>query len=220
MSSEFQPAVLFEDNHLLALLKPAGMLTQGDATGDRSLMDAAKDYLRVKYAKPGQVFLGMVHRLDRPVGGVVLFARTSKAASRLSEQFRGRNVGKFYRAWVEGRMGAAEGRWEDALVVGESRTDIAPPGTPGAQTASLAWKVIRQEERRALVEIELHTGRKHQIRAQFAGHGHPVLGDQRYGTRQRPAPGPLALIAQRLVVEHPTTHERLVIEAPVPPEFQ
>lgn len=220
MSSEFQPKVLFEDNHLLALLKPAGMLTQGDATGDPSLMDLAKDYLSTKYAKPGNVFLGLVHRLDRPVGGVVLFARTSKAASRLSEQFRSRSVGKFYRAWVEGRMESSKARWEDTLAARQSRTEIVPPGSPDAQSASLAWKVIRQEESRALVEIELHTGRKHQIRAQFAGHGHPVQGDQRYGARQRFAVGQLALMAQRLVVEHPTTHLRITIEAPVPPEFQ
>ena len=136
--------VLYEDNHCLAVNKPAGLLAQGDATGEPTLLDAARDYLKEKYAKPGNVFVGLVHRLDRPTSGVVLLARTSKAAARLSEQFREGTVEKVYWAVVEGDCPAEEGEWTDTLRKDEARNvvEVVAPGTPGGQDAALAFRVL------------------------------------------------------------------------------
>lgn len=199
--------VLYEDNHLLAVDKPAGMLTQADVTGDADALSLAKAGVKARHAKPGDVFLGLVHRLDRPVSGVLLFARTSKAASRLAEAFRARRVTKRYLAVVEGTPAA--GDWREAvagLTYGPTGTArVVAPGTAGAQRASLAWRARAVVGRRALVEVDLHTGRKHQIRAQLAALGMPVVGDLRYGAPAPFASGHgIALHAARLVVPHPT----------------
>ena len=209
--------VLHTDNHLLVVDKPAGMLTQGDATGDADLVTRAKAYLKERFDRPGNVFIGLVHRLDRPVSGVVVLARTSKAAARLSAQFAGRDVEKRYLAVVEGRLEGG-GEQVDWLVKGERGTvKRVPEGSTGAKRATLRWEALAVEGRRTLVGVELLTGRAHQIRVQLAGLGAPVVGDLRYG-----APAPfedgrrIALHAARVAVEHPTREERLVFASRPP----
>ncbi len=207
--------LLHEDNHLLVVYKPAGLLSQGDASGADNLLDLCKSWLKTRHAKPGRVFLGLVHRLDRPVAGVMAFARTSKAAARLSAQIRERRVRKRYLAVVEGRLPAAEGRLCDRLVRTEHGSRVAGPAEAGSE-ARLAYRVQAVAAGRSLVAVELETGRKHQIRVQLAHAGCPVAGDVRYG-----APGPLpggaiALFARELEFEHPTRPERLAFTAPLP----
>lgn len=208
--------VLYEDNHLLALYKPAGLLVQGDNTGDISLLELGKVWLKERYGKPGQVFLGLVHRLDRPVAGVVLFARTSKAAGRLSEQFRSGKVKKRYLAVVEGILKEPSGR----LVHHIERTDrfsrIVSEPTPHSQEARLSFRLLETIRSRSLVEVELETGRRHQIRLQLSYLGYPLLGDLRYGA-SAPLPGKqIALLARELSVEHPTRKESIVFQSPFP----
>lgn len=213
--------VLYEDNHLLAVAKPAGMLTQADRTGDADALEIARADVKARHGKPGNVFLGLVHRLDRPVSGVLLFARTSKAAARLADAFRTRRVTKRYLAVVEGTPRGATDEWqthEARLTYGPTGTArVAAPGTPDAVRASLAWRALAAHSGRTLVEVDLHTGRKHQIRAQLAALGAPVVGDLRYG-----APAPLAdgrgiaLHAARLVVPHPTRDEHVELAAAPP----
>lgn len=209
--------VLYEDNHCLAVSKPARVLTMGDASGERTLLDLAKGYVRQKYAKPGAVFLGVVHRLDRPVSGVVLFARTSKAAARLSEQFRERSVEKVYRAVVEGTPPEREAvlqdwLWKDA---GRNATQVVREGTPGAQQAALVVKRLRAASGRSLVEVRPVTGRSHQIRVQLASRGWPVLGDVKYGSEARLGGG-IALHAASLTFNHPTKNEPITVTAAEP----
>ncbi|GAB6904300.1 Pseudouridine synthase [Desulfosarcina cetonica] len=208
--------VLYTDNHLLALYKPAGLLVQGDRTGDVSLLELGKQWLKVRYAKPGQVFLAMVHRLDRPVAGVVLFARTSKAAARLSAQFRERRVEKRYLAVVAGRLGGESGRLVDHIERRDRRSRVVPAPTPQSQAARLRYTVLARDDRRTLLQVDLETGRRHQIRIQLAHAGHPLLGDLRYGAGE-PLPGrQIALLAHVLCVDHPTRDERLVFTCPIP----
>jgi 23S rRNA pseudouridine1911/1915/1917 synthase len=209
--------VLYEDNHLLGLYKPAGLLVQGDSTGDPNLLDLARDWLKDRYAKPGRVFLGLVHRLDRPVAGVVLFARTSKAAGRLSGQFRSRTVRKRYLAVLEGRLRPESGTMEHRIRrEPEGGASIGHAGDPEAKEARLNYRVLDSAGGRCLVEVDLETGRRHQIRLQFAWTGHPLLGDTRYGAS---APLPhrrLALLASELTVTHPTQKDTIVLKSPLP----
>lgn len=209
--------VFFEDNHLLALYKPSGILVQADRTGDTSLLELARRWLKERYGKPGNVFLGLVHRLDRPVAGVILFGRTSKAAARLSEQFRTGAVKKRYLAVVEGVMRESSGRLVHRLerIPGRS-SRIVSGDPPGSREARLNYRVIDNCRSRSLVEIDLDTGRHHQIRAQMSHIGHPVVGDLRYGA---PAPLPgkqVALIARELVVTHPTLRQSCSFRSPCP----
>lgn len=208
--------VLYLDNHLLALYKPAGLLVQGDRTGDRSLQELAKDWLKVRYNKPGQVFLGIVHRLDRPVAGVVLLARTSKAASRLSAQFREGTVAKHYWAVVEGDVTPRAQQVENHILRSQHRARIVPPDTPHAQYARLSYRVQAVQQGRSLVEINLATGRHHQIRLQMAHIGHAVVGDLRYGAAAPLPSGRIALLARALSVTHPTRGEALSLISPWP----
>lgn len=212
--------VLYLDNHLLGVAKPSGMLVQGDATGDADLVTLAKAYLKRRFDKPGNVFVGLVHRLDRPTSGVVLLARTSKAAGRLADQFRGRSVEKRYLAVVRGRLGA-EGEAVDGIRTGRGGSvDVVPVGAPDSRRAALRWRTLAEAGGRSLVAVELLTGRKHQIRAQLAHRGAPVLGDFRYGDAEPFAGGRgIALHALRLGVEHPTRREPVVIVAPPPPPW-
>ena len=223
-------AILYEDNHLLAVNKPAMLPTMGVSEGRPSLLLSAKDYIRRKYAKPGNVYLGIVSRLDSPVTGVVLMARTSKAAARLSEQFRERDVEKTYWAIVEGVIEPTSGRLVDYLRKDERhrRMHVASASAPDAQRAELAYRVLMDEpgaprlSERAwatLLEVRPHTGRKHQIRVQLAQAGFPVVGDRKYGSRREFASG-IALHARRLVVEHPVQKSLLAIDAPLPAEWQ
>jgi 23S rRNA pseudouridine1911/1915/1917 synthase len=204
--------VLYEDNHLLAVLKPARLLTAGDQTGDESLLDQAKAYLKKKYAKPGDVYLGLVHRLDRPVSGVVLFARTSKAASRLSEQFRKGTVRKVYQAVVEGTFLKREGELNDWLLKNEQANvvRVVPAGTPGAKSSQLRYRVLETRRGETLVEVNPITGRSHQIRVQLAHAGHPIQGDRKYGAKSG-MEGAIALCAVELELEHPVRRERMVV---------
>ena len=209
--------VLYEDNHLLVVVKPAGLPTMGVAADRPSLLSQAKQYIERKYKKPGEAYLGTVSRLDAPVTGAVLFARTSKAAARLTEQFRGREVEKTYWALVSGRPTPASGKCVDWLIHDERhrRVHVTAPGAQGAQEARLSYQTLEFHGARTLVEVALETGRKHQIRVQLARLGHPIVGDQKYGSREPFANG-IALHARRLAIEHPTRHERIVIEAPLP----
>jgi 23S rRNA pseudouridine1911/1915/1917 synthase len=210
--------ILYEDNHLLAVLKPAGLATMGVAADSPSLWKLAKEYLKRKYSKPGNVYLGVVSRLDSPVSGVVLFARTSKAAARLSEQFRNHRVGKIYWAIVEGVLGPISGTLTHHLARDEAnqRMRIVGATRQGARQASLSYRQLKiVQNNLSLVEVELHTGRKHQIRLQFAESGFFILGDRKYGSR-RAFGGGIALHARRLAVEHPIRRESLIITAPLP----
>lgn len=208
--------VVYVDNHLLALYKPAGLLTQGDRTGDACLLELGKRWIKIRFDKPGNVFLAMVHRLDRPVAGVVLFARTSKAAARLSSQFRERTVQKRYLAVVHGNPSQPSGRLVHHIDRRDRRSLVVPAPTPDSQEACLRYTVLGHAAGSSLVQIDLETGRRHQIRLQLAHLGHPIVGDLRYGAG-RPLPErQIALLAHRLEVLHPTRGERLRLTSPLP----
>src|SRR5262245_7104824 len=218
-------AVLFEDNHCLAVVKPAPLLTQGASPDVPSLESLARAYLKERYHKPGNVYLGIPHRLDRPVSGVVLFARSTKAAQRLAEQFRERQVRKVYWAAVEGDVQPAEGVWEDWLlkIAEEARSERVSPETPGARHAVLRYRRLGANAGTTLLEVEPETGRMHQIRVQAAVRGWPVRGDVLYGSRQPfgpPAELPrdrvIALHARSLTFLHPIRYEPLTVNAPLP----
>jgi 23S rRNA pseudouridine1911/1915/1917 synthase len=213
--------VLYEDNHLLVVNKPAMLPTMGVSDDRPSLLTVAKDYLRQKYNKPGNVYLGIVSRLDAPVTGVVLLARTSKAAGRLSQQFRDRDVDKFYWAIVEGPVGPSEGNLVDYLRKDERhrKMHVTASITPDAQRAELTYRVLKIETSHALLEIRPLTGRKHQIRLQLSHAGLPILGDRKYGSTRPFAVG-IALHSRRLVIEHPVSKMQLEIEAPLPATWQ
>jgi len=215
--SEQPLEILYEDNHLLAVVKPAGLPTMGVAADRPSLLSVAKEYVRRRYAKPGNVYLGVVSRLDAPVTGVVLLARTSKAARRLAEQFREQAVEKLYWALGEGRIEPAAGECVDWLGQDERhrRMWIVGPSVPGAQEARLAYRRLAGSEGLWHVEVTLQTGRKHQIRLQLAHRGFPIAGDRKYGATTA-WPAGIALHARRLTVAHPVGGERLVFEAPLP----
>lgn len=216
-----QPFVLYEDNHCLALWKPPRMPVVADRSGDPSLLDRAKEYVKKKYGKPGGVYLGVVHRLDRPVSGVVLFARTSKAARRLTEQFRERAVRKVYWAVVEGKPRHREGELTHWLVKDRRRNIVKayPEARAGARLAHLRYRVLASAEGLALLEIEPETGRPHQIRVQLAEAGHPIVGDVKYGARRRFG-NAVALHARELTFRHPTSGHEVAIIAPLPRSWQ
>lgn len=209
--------VLYEDNHLIAVFKPSGVLVQGDNTGATSLMDITKAWLKAKYQKPGNVFLGLVHRLDRPVSGIVLFAKTSKGASRLSEQFRNRSVKKTYWAVVQGTPMSREASLQNYLSESENgKILVVEESSPGSKLAKLHYRTLLSQAGLSLLEIHLETGRKHQIRVQLSYLGHPILGDQKYGS-SRGNRDEIALLAERLEFAHPVrAEERLVIELTPP----
>ncbi len=209
--------ILYEDNHLLVVAKPAGLPTMGTPEGRPTLLAIAKEYIKRRYSKPGDVYLGVMSRLDAPVTGVVLLARTSKAARRMTEQFRTHAVEKVYWAVVEGSVEPASAECEDWI--GHDRRHrrmwIVGPTQPGAKHARLAYRRLAAVQGNSILEIELETGRKHQIRLQLAHRGHPILGDRKYGSPRR-WPAGIALHARRLVITHPVNGEPLQIEAPLP----
>lgn len=209
--------ILYEDNHLLAVVKPAGVPTMGVGDDRMSLLSVARQYVKARYEKPGNVYLGIVSRLDAPVTGVVLLARTSKAAARLSEQFRLRKVEKIYWALVSGRVSPARGAWTDFLVPDERHRRVwtARPGQPDAREARLSYRRLKVIEGGSLLEIRPETGRKHQIRVQCAVRGHPIVGDRKYGSRVA-FPAGIALHARQLTVKHPVRDERIELVAPLP----
>jgi 23S rRNA pseudouridine1911/1915/1917 synthase len=208
--------VLYADNHVLALYKPAGLLVQGDATQDITLLELGKAWVKMRYRKPGKVYLGMVHRLDRPVAGAVVVARTSKAAGRLSAQFRSGTVKKCYLAIVEGHLSNPVGRLSDHLERSGRTSRVVDQPSSSGQEARLGYRVIATHRSWSLVEIDLETGRRHQIRLQFAHLGHPLVGDIRYGAA-RPLPQmQLALLARSISFDHPTRHESMTVTSPLP----
>jgi len=209
--------VVYEDNHLLVLNKPAGLPTMGLPGGEATLLTLAKEYIKQKYEKPGNVYLGVVSRLDAPVTGIVLFARTSKAAARLTEQFRTHAVEKTYWALVEHSNEPANGSYTDWLVNDERhrRVHVAEPGRAGGKESRLAYRQIGDDNRFSLLEIELETGRKHQIRVQLAHHGQPIVGDRKYGSTTK-FPAGIALHGRRLAIAHPVRDERVEFVAPLP----
>ena len=216
--------VLYEDHHLIAVNKPAPLLTQAPPAVP-SLEAAVKAYLKAKYAKPAGVYLGVPHRLDRPVSGVVLFCRNTKAAQRVHAQFQAHTVRKVYWALVGGAVAPAAGTWEDWVrkVPDEARAERVAAGDPGAKQATLTYTVVEPRPGGTLVELVPLTGRMHQLRVQTAGRGHPVLGDELYGSPagfgpagELPRDRVIALHARRLTVEHPFTRQPLAIEAPLP----
>lgn len=221
-----QPEILYEDNHILVVVKKAGELTQGDDTGDESLLESCREYIRKKYNKPGNVYTGLVHRLDRPVSGVICFAKTSKAASRLCEQFRKRSTEKIYLAVVEGNMPASGGElahWLSESSGKVRKTSASFKEQAGAKKAVLSYKVIEKTNSRSLLEIKLLTGYKHQIRVQLAKMGCPIVGDFKYDGRGKGAVTEklyqgraIALHASRLIISHPTKKELLTFQAPLP----
>jgi 23S rRNA pseudouridine1911/1915/1917 synthase len=217
--------VLYEDNHCLALNKPAGLLTQGDSTGAPSLIEAARADLKDRYHKPGNVFVGLVHRLDQPTSGVILFARTSKAAGRLSAQFRAGTVEKVYWAIVEGVCPEDSGEWTDRLWKDERRNvvQVVPAGTPEAREAKVAFRVLERQETTTTLELRPRTGRSHQLRVQLASRGMPILGDRKYGAARRvlalDGQPRVALHARQLSFTHPTRPEVIEVVAPVPADW-
>ncbi len=192
--------ILYEDNHLIAIVKPAGTLAQSDTQGTLSLMDTVKEYLKKKYSKPHNVYLGLIHRLDRPVSGILLYAKTSKGASRLSEQFRNREVSKKYAAMVEGNLEKDSKMVEVYIKKVEKlrKAFVYDHAKPSAQKASLTYTVLSRESGRTTIEIELHTGRFHQIRATLSHLGHPIVGDAKYGSHTKFPSGAIALCAYEL----------------------
>lgn len=202
--------IVYEDNHIIVVLKPQGVPTCGDESGDDSLLEGVRRYLKVTYEKPGNVYVGLIHRLDRPTGGVMVFAKTSKAASRLSEQMRGGDFEKKYFAVLVGTPKEPQKTLVNYLKKNpvNNMVYLCPPTTDGAKMASLDYRVLQEREGLCLAEVRLHTGRTHQIRVQMAGIGHPVYGDMRYGG-ENAKKGWLALWAYSLSFTHPVTKERM-----------
>lgn len=215
---------LYEDNHIIAAVKPPNVPTQADITGDVSFFENIKDYIKIKYNKKGNVFLGLVHRLDRPVSGVIVFAKTSKAASRLSEAIRDRKFEKTYYAAVNGILLEKEGELENYLIKKTNKlgniAQVVFENTKNAKIARLKYNVIKEDviKNLSLLRIELETGRFHQIRVQLSNIGHAIYGDRKYGgyIKYDRDDVPLALFAKSLRFPHPTKDEEVYIEADLP----
>lgn len=212
------PEILYEDNHLIAVWKRSSDLAQGDKSGDESLDIQVKKYLASKYKKPGDVFLGVVHRLDRPVSGVLLYARTSKALERLNEMFKTRQVKKIYWAIVKERPPEDEATVTHFVKKNESQNKSYTYNNEvkGSKEASLSYKLLARSDRYYLLEIELHTGRHHQIRAQLAAIGCPVKGDLKYGYSRSNEDGSISLLARKMVFIHPVQKHEITITAHLP----
>ncbi|MCG7406694.1 RNA pseudouridine synthase [Paenibacillus sp. ACRRX] len=213
--------ILFEDNHILVVEKPVNVLSQADSTHDEDMLTLLKNDLKVRYNKPGNVYLGLVHRLDRPVGGAMVFAKTSKAASRLSDTVRKQELAKRYIAVVHGMPAQSRASLRHYLLK-DSRTNTvrtANPGTPDAKEARLDYEVIGQHDNLSLVLVELHTGRPHQIRVQMQAIGCPLYGDQRYGAALNKAGQQIALWSTYLSFCHPTTKELMAFRSIPPPTY-
>ncbi len=207
--------VLYEDNHIIVVEKIPNIPSQADKTNDLDMLTIVKQYIKDKYHKPGEVYLGLIHRLDRPVGGVMVFARTSKAASRLSEEVRNKVFKKQYLAIVDGKFEQNKGEFEDYLLKNERNniSKVVKAGTKNAKLAKLDYEVLKyvEEINLSLVKINLHTGRHHQIRVQFASRNHSLCGDQKYGTRGRGKQ--ISLWAYKLSIVHPVTKEEMIFSS-------
>lgn len=214
----YTPTIVYEDNHLLVVSKRPGEIVQGDKTGDRSMLDDLKDYLKQKYNKPGNVFLGLVHRLDRPVGGLVIFAKTSKALSRMNALFQKGQVHKTYWAIVANKPPRSEELLTHYLLRNErqNRSYASLDERPGSKRAQLTYRHLSSAEHYHLVEVELHTGRHHQIRCQLSAIGCPIKGDLKYGAKRSNLDGSISLLSRSLRFVHPVSSEELCLEAPLP----
>ena len=210
--------VLYEDNHIIVVNKAAGEIVQGDKTGDRTLCDEVKDYIKVQYAKPGQVFLGVTHRLDRPVSGVVVFARTDKALSRMNSLFRDGGVEKTYLAVVHDAPPKDEDLLEHWIVRNEkqNKSYAYDAQRPDSKQARLRYKLVAHSDNYYLLAVRLLTGRHHQIRCQLAKMGCPIKGDLKYGARRSNPDGSISLHAWHIRFEHPVSHKTIDVRAPLP----
>lgn len=209
---------LYEDNHIIIVDKEPGEIVQGDRTGDKPLSAIVGEWLKEKYAKPGNVFVGVVHRLDRPVRGVVVFAKTSKALARMNELFRSGGVNKTYWAIVQGRPPKAADRLVHYITTRQdgNKSYASPTPKPGAKEAVLSYRTLAEGDRYTLLEVNLETGRKHQIRVQLAAIGCPVKGDLKYGAKRSNPDGSISLMARRVEFVHPVSGKPISVEAPVP----
>ncbi|MCX8132288.1 MAG: RNA pseudouridine synthase [Clostridia bacterium] len=213
--------IIYEDNHLLVVEKPVNILSQADETGDADLLTLLKQDVKVRYSKPGEVFLGLVHRLDRPVGGVMVFAKTSKAASRLSEQIRTRKFKKTYLAAIHGVPENVSNQLVDYLIKdGKTNTvRVVDKSHKEAKEAVLDYQILDNTDDLSLARINLHTGRPHQIRVQFSHIGHPLYGDQKYGADKNKAGQQIALWSYSIVLNHPVLRTEVVFKCTPPDAF-
>ncbi len=213
-----QEQIVFEDNHLLVISKKAGQLVQGDKTGDLSLLDLIKNFIKIRDQKPGNVFLGLVHRIDRPTSGLVIYAKTSKALSRLTQMVKNREIKKTYWAVVPKSEIPKKQRLINYLQKNEknNKATVFPKATDGAKEAILNYEIIKILDNFQLLEVDLETGRHHQIRAQLAKIGVPIKGDLKYGSARSNPDGGIHLHARQLEFLHPVTKENIKITAPVP----
>lgn len=212
---------VYEDNHIIIVRKEAGEIVQGDKTGDTPLSETIKAYLKEKYQKPGNVFCGVVHRIDRPVAGLVVFAKTSKALARLNEMLKKGEIHKTYWALVEGKRTEKEGEIESWLQSDGrlNKTRVVSKGAPDAKLSKLRYRVIAEGDRYSLLEVELLTGRKHQIRAQLSSTGTPIKGDLKYGARRSNPGGGISLLAKKIEFIHPVSKEKIEVETEPLPEM-
>lgn len=213
--------IIYEDNHIIVVNKAPGEIVQGDKTGDTPLSDLIKNYLKEKYNKPGNVFCGVVHRIDRPVGGLVIFAKTSKALERLNKMLRDGEIHKTYWAIVVGKPQNPKATLKNYLKSDGrmNKTFISSPNDPDAKESVLKYRTIATGERYSLLEINLLTGRKHQIRAQLSALGHPIKGDLKYGARRSNPDGSISLLARSIEFIHPVSKLPIKLEAPLPEIF-
>jgi 23S rRNA pseudouridine1911/1915/1917 synthase len=219
MANEFSASqIVFEDNHILVVNKLVGQLVQGDKTGDESLLEGIKKFIKERDKKPSNVFLGLVHRIDRPTSGLVIYAKTSKALSRLSQMVKNREVKKTYWALVAKERISPEDRLVHYLKKNEknNKAIIFPKPTEGAKEAILTYRLVKSLDNYLLLEIDLETGRHHQIRAQLSKNGTPIKGDLKYGSPRSNPDGGISLHARKLEFIHPVTKENLAITAPLP----
>ncbi|MGL6106348.1 RluA family pseudouridine synthase [Romboutsia sp.] len=213
--------VIYEDNHLLVVEKPVNMLSQGDDTNDKDMVNLLKQYVKEKYNKPGNVFIGLVHRLDRPVGGVMVFAKTSKAASRLSEQVRSKSIKKTYKTVIHGTMNKEKDTLKDYLYKNKktNMVSVVKKDHKEAKDAELSYSTLGKKNEFSLVEVDLKTGRSHQIRVQFASRKHPLFGDQRYGQNLNKVGQQISLWSYKIEINHPTTKEKMEFICEPPKEY-
>lgn len=218
MSTALAERILYEDNHLIIIDKQAGEIVQGDKTGDEPLLERVRDYIRVKYEKPGNVFCGLVHRIDRPVSGAVIFAKTSKALERMNNMVKDRQIRKIYWALVEGVPEKENDTLTNFLKKNEklNKSFCVDERTEGAQKAVLSYKILQKFDRYTLLEVELFTGRHHQIRVQLSAMGHCIKGDLKYGAHRSNPDGSISLHAHQLIFEHPVSHLPIDVVAEFP----
>ena len=213
---------IYEDNHIVIVYKEPGEIVQGDKTGDTPLSEEVKKYLKEKYNKPGNVFCGVVHRIDRPVAGLVVFARTSKALTRLNDMLRRGEIHKTYWALVEGKPEVPAQRLVSMMANIEkiNKSYIAKPGDPKAKKAELEYTTVAEGDRYSILEVRLITGRKHQIRLQLSDMGNPIKGDLKYGAKRSNPDGGISLLAKRIEFIHPVSGNQICVEADPLPEMQ